>query len=160
MVYAISITILSSQSCSDCFIMPYVTANPPIIFSASSCKGSNHCTKIFYSSLICSISSYNCIFARMVNMHSIGGRVFMFSLDLCVFSYAFLTLSSISFSSEFTISCVQIHVISSHSLTHSSPRLLMLTIEVIIVLSLCSFFSSGVPGVVSASNFRILLRNP
>jgi hypothetical protein len=140
--------------------MPYVTTNHPIILSDLSYRGSIHCAIGLCSTLIFSISLYNYLVARMVIMHSTSGRVFMLSLDLCAFSCELFILSLITFSYGFTISCVQIHVFSSHSLAHSSSRLLMLVTEVMVCLSLCSFSSVGVPSVVHTSNSPILLWNP
>jgi hypothetical protein len=129
--------------------MHYVASNPPIILSASSYRGSNRCAIVFYYALNFSISLYNFLFTRMsIMQYSTGGRVFMISLAFCAFSCTLLTLSPISFNSGFTISYVQICMLSSHSLAHSSPRHLMLATEVMDVVSLCSFSLVGVNGVV------------
>jgi hypothetical protein len=110
--------------------MPYVTSNPPIILSASSCRGSKRCVIVFCSALIFSISPYNCLFTRMVNMRSMVAKCLFFHW-IYVPSPVHFLLFPLFPSSLDSLSIVSKFVFFLHIASHSSPRLLMFLTEVI-----------------------------
>jgi hypothetical protein len=134
--------------CVSCFIMHHVMTNSPIILSSSFFRGSNFYTIFFYYARIFTTSLYTCLFARIVVIHSTSGRLLMLSLVFGAYSYMLLILLSISFNYGFIVSCVQIHILSLHNLVHSWSRLLMFSTNVDAILSLFSFSSGSVLGMV------------
>jgi hypothetical protein len=137
----------SSMSCASFFNFPSATTNSPITLSASSYNGANRCWRIFYWSLIFSISLYECLCAKMVVMHSAGGSILMFFEAFCTFSCASLNIASIAFIYGSSINFFHICVLSSYSFLHSSSNFLIFSTMVILFLSICSFSSGGVPSV-------------
>jgi hypothetical protein len=156
----IKVVSFSSFLFATFFIVLFTDTNSPITLSASSCSGTNYCWRILCCSLIWFISVYDFLLTRMATMCSYGGGVLMFSEAFYTFSYASLNLASMFFIYGSSIIFIQNYMFSSHSFVHSSYKLLILSTEVIVVLSLCSFSSFGVLGVVHDFKSLILMQNP
>jgi hypothetical protein len=158
--YAIRVMSFSSLSCVALFTIPCAATNSPMTMSASSYRGTNHCARVFCSSLICSISFYDCIFTEMVVMHSDCCGVLIFSVAFCAFSCEFLNVSSMTTIVGSLVNFFQRCVLYFHKFMHSSSRLLIFSTEVMVFLSLSSFSSGGVPGIVCTLNSLILVWKP